>query len=144
MKIKYLIGAMIVIFGLYMGSVFVYGFVQKQQKESNLSETTPSIAPANPPANSEQPTTSTVPSQKTFTQSEVALHNKPNDCWLIISNNVYDVGRFLDLHPGGFDLIIPFCGKDATQAFNTQGGRRSNHSQNARNLLQQYLLGVVQ
>lgn len=131
MKIKYLVGAMIVIFGLFMSSVFVYGFVQKQQKEASLSEPTPSSAPSTPSVNSEQPATSTAPSQKTFTQSDVALHNKPNDCWLIISGNVYDVGKFLDLHPGGSDVILPFCGKDATQAFNTQGGRRSGHSQNA-------------
>lgn len=140
MKIKYLVGAMIIIYALFMASVAMVGFVQKQQKEESLSEQ----GQENPsPENSSQTNSSTT-SPKVFIATEVAMHNKQTDCWIIIDAKVYDVGKFLDVHPGGSDLIIPFCGKDATQAFNTQGGRRSSHSQNARNLLQQYLIGTVQ
>lgn len=147
MKMKYVVGAMIIIFSVFMSGVFVWGFVQKQSKEANLptpAQTTPP-ATSTPSTSSNQPqtTTPTAPAQKSFTAAEVASHNSPSNCWLIIHGNVYDVGSFLDQHPGGSDVIIPYCGKDATQAFETQGGRRSTHSQSARQLLAQYQVGTL-
>jgi cytochrome b involved in lipid metabolism len=38
---------------------------------------------------------------KVFNKEEVSLHNKENDCWLIIDSKVYDVTKFLSAHPGG-------------------------------------------
>lgn len=28
-------------------------------------------------------------------------HNRPGDLWIIIDSNVYDVSKFVSLHPGG-------------------------------------------
>mmetsp|Transcript_43529 Transcript_43529/g.109857 ORF Transcript_43529/g.109857 Transcript_43529/m.109857 type:complete len:528 (-) Transcript_43529:14-1597(-) len=56
-------------------------------------------------------------SPKIFKLSEVEKHNTPEDCWIIIDGNVYDVTKFLKLHPGGFKILAGFGGKDATQAF---------------------------
>ena len=56
--------------------------------------------------------------QKSITVEEVSKHNKPNDCWTIIDNNVYDITKFLELHPGGKNVMINYLGKDATQVFN--------------------------
>lgn len=36
---------------------------------------------------------------KKFTKQEVAQHNKDTDCWIIINYNVYDITKFLNLHP---------------------------------------------
>jgi cytochrome b involved in lipid metabolism len=38
---------------------------------------------------------------KTLTAAQVAEHNKPDDLWIIIDNEVYDVSNFKDEHPGG-------------------------------------------
>lgn len=48
---------------------------------------------------------------------EVAKHNKPDDCWVIVNHHVYDVTSFLDDHPAGRKIILLYAGKDATEAF---------------------------
>ncbi|KAF7364023.1 hypothetical protein MSAN_01061000 [Mycena sanguinolenta] len=48
---------------------------------------------------------------------QVALHNMPTDCWVIIKNRVYDVTEFLEEHPGGSKLILEYAGRDATSVY---------------------------
>ena len=38
---------------------------------------------------------------KTYTLSEVAQHASKDDCWAIISGDVYDLTEFINRHPGG-------------------------------------------
>jgi cytochrome b involved in lipid metabolism len=38
---------------------------------------------------------------KTFTRREVASHNQPEDIWIVIDNEVFNVSTFQDEHPGG-------------------------------------------
>lgn len=52
-----------------------------------------------------------------FTLADVAKHNTPESCYIIVNSSVYDVTKFTDKHPGGSDKIIPLCGKDATVPF---------------------------
>ena len=52
-----------------------------------------------------------------YKRSEVATHNKDNDCWVIIEDGVYNVTDFMDNHPGSFVPILEYAGKDATKAF---------------------------
>ncbi|KAF8250672.1 hypothetical protein K440DRAFT_128279 [Wilcoxina mikolae CBS 423.85] len=49
--------------------------------------------------------------------NEVAKHNTPTSCWVIIHNIVYDVSDFLPSHPGGANIILRFAGRDATAEF---------------------------
>lgn len=56
-------------------------------------------------------------SLKVFTKEEVAKHNKADDCWVIIKDEVLDVTKFLEDHPGGADSILIYAGSDATEQF---------------------------
>ena len=73
---------------------------------------------------------------------EVSKHNSANDCWLIINNKIYAVSNYLNAHPGGTGTIIPYCGGDATIAFETKGGG-GTHSNYANSLLGNYLVGTL-
>jgi succinate dehydrogenase/fumarate reductase flavoprotein subunit len=53
-----------------------------------------------------------------YTAEEVAKHNKPDDCWVIVNGQVLDVTEFLPDHPGGKKAILIFAGRDATDEFN--------------------------
>ena len=77
-----------------------------------------------------------------LTVDQVNKHNNANDCWVIVQNHVYDVTNFLGQHPGGSDKIIPFCGKDATDAFLTKGGQGS-HSPRAMQKLESLKIGLI-
>ncbi|KAJ8076695.1 hypothetical protein PM082_001118 [Marasmius tenuissimus] len=52
-----------------------------------------------------------------FSLEEVASHNKPTSCWVIIAQQVYDVTDFLLEHPGGSSIILKYAGRDATRAY---------------------------
>ena len=83
-------------------------------------------------------------SSKSYSTTEVAKHDSSKDCWLIISNNVYDVSSFLSEHPGGSSMIVKYCGKEATKAFETQDrGFRGGHSSSAKQMLGDYLIGTL-
>ncbi|CAL3968969.1 hypothetical protein PZA11_004911 [Diplocarpon coronariae] len=54
---------------------------------------------------------------KTFTQADVAAHNKPNDLFIIVDEDVYDLTSFADEHPGGKKILTRVAGKDASKQF---------------------------
>jgi len=72
----------------------------------------------------------------TLNAQEIAKRNSTKDCWLVISNRVYNVTNYLGAHPGGVGAIAPYCGKDATQAF-----VGLPHSSYAASLLSGYYIG---
>ena len=71
----------------------------------------------------------TATASATISAQEVAMHNSPDDCWIIVSNKVYDVSSYVKLHPGGASAIMPYCGEEATHAFETKDlSRGEDHS----------------
>lgn len=52
-----------------------------------------------------------------YTVEEVAKHNKADDCWVILGDQVLDVTDFLNEHPGGAKAILLYAGRDATEEF---------------------------
>lgn len=38
--------------------------------------------------------------------AEIAKHNSPESCWLVIHGKVYDVTSFVDKHPGGRSILL--------------------------------------
>lgn len=71
-----------------------------------------------------------------FKLEEVSKHKDRSNCWIVIEGHVYDVGRFLDEHPGGEEVILELAGMDATEGFDQIG-----HSDDARDLLKTMLVG---
>ena len=117
---KKTVAVFIVLFVIAMGVMVGWGFIDKQLKENAevpapTSTTTPQSS--NQPTSSE-PGTSTPSNTSTpsYTLSDLAKHKTQNDCWIAVNGNVYDVTKYLDFHPGGADLILMQCGKDATVA----------------------------
>ncbi|KAJ7072559.1 fumarate reductase [Mycena amicta] len=54
---------------------------------------------------------------KEFTKEEVAKHNKKDDIWVIVEDDVLNVTNFLPDHPGGEKAILLYAGRDATEEF---------------------------
>ncbi|XP_077166579.1 cytochrome b5 type B isoform X1 [Paroedura picta] len=73
-----------------------------------------------------------------LTLAEVATRNSEREAWLVIHGRVYDVTRFLNEHPGGEEVLLEQAGRDATESFEDVG-----HSVDAREMLDQYLIGEV-
>lgn len=90
---------------------------------------------------SSQQSASSVPAGVTLNLTEIAKHNSVNDCWLLINGKVYNVTSYLGAHPGGVATIAAYCGKEATQAFDTKGGIGQAHSGSANALLANYYIG---
>ena len=79
---------------------------------------------------------------ESYTTSEVVQHNSPSDCWMIINKNVYNITDYLVTHDKEMD-IRSWCGKDATDDYNTKNGRGQSHSGKAENILGQFLKGSL-
>lgn len=41
---------------------------------------------------------------QTVSKEQVAAHNKPDSLWIVIDEDVYDVTKFQDDHPGKFPV----------------------------------------
>ncbi|KAK8043840.1 acyl-CoA dehydrogenase [Apiospora phragmitis] len=54
---------------------------------------------------------------QTFKASDVASHNKADDLWIIVDEDVYDLTKFQDEHPGGKKILTRVAGKDASKQF---------------------------
>ncbi|KLJ10689.1 acyl-CoA dehydrogenase [Blastomyces silverae] len=52
-----------------------------------------------------------------FSKDAVASHNKPDNLWIIIDEDVYDLTKFQDEHPGGKKILQRVAGKDASKQF---------------------------
>jgi len=49
---------------------------------------------------------------------QVAEHNTPDDCWIVIGEKVYKIPEsWTKIHPGGHLPLKAMAGKDATDAF---------------------------
>lgn len=53
--------------------------------------------------------------KKVYSLSEAKEHTTEEDCWVVISGKVYDVTKFLDEHPGGYDIILTNTGEHLWQ-----------------------------
>lgn len=78
--------------------------------------------------------------EKTYSQAEISSHDREDDCWIAIENRVYDITAYLPDHPAEPEILLPWCGKEATQAWLTKNKGRP-HSPRASQLLEKYRVG---
>lgn len=76
--------------------------------------------------------------RRQITLDEVAYHDTMNDCWIVLYDRVYDITNFLEMHPGGHDVLLEHAGRDATIAFIGTG-----HSKAAFASLKMYEIGEL-
>jgi cytochrome b involved in lipid metabolism len=112
----------------------------KTNNTSQASATTNTQTTNKTPTTAQPSTTVEKSTSLTLTSAEVAKHNTTGDCWMIISNKVYNVTSAMNSHPGGVTTILNYCGQDGTQGFATKDIGR-NHSGTAYSLLANYYLG---
>ena len=79
---------------------------------------------------------------KRFTLTEVAQHATEADCWMAINGTVYDFTAYLPDHPSRPSDILPWCGKEASEAYKTKTKGRP-HSPAADQMLPRYRIGVL-
>lgn len=87
-------------------------------------------------------TTPTTSLLEVLTAEEVAKHNLESDCWFIVDNKVYNVTSYISEHPRGVQLMVPYCGKDASEAYKTKDGEET-HSQKANDDLATLYIGDI-
>jgi len=78
-----------------------------------------------------------------LSKADVAKHATESDCWVIVNNNIYNVTNYIPNHPAGPQTIIPLCGADATEAFNTRNGK-GPHLPKANQQLESMLVGAIE
>lgn len=77
---------------------------------------------------------------KDFRLADVAQHAREDDCWMAINGKVYDLSAYIPEHPSRPDIILPWCGKEASEAYRTKMKGRA-HSSMANQLLETYETG---
>ncbi|KAN0048042.1 hypothetical protein ACTA71_002433 [Dictyostelium dimigraforme] len=54
---------------------------------------------------------------KQYSWSELAKHNTEHDCWVAVDGKVYDITKWVPLHPGGKEVLLLAAGRDVTNLF---------------------------
>ncbi|KAF8318489.1 acyl-CoA dehydrogenase NM domain-like protein [Clavulina sp. PMI_390] len=60
-----------------------------------------------------------MPELKEYTREEVEAHNKDGDLWVVIDAKVFNLSKFVNMHPGGAAVLKDpeVAGQDATESF---------------------------
>src|SRR5690606_33453417 len=82
------------------------------------------------------------PSAAVYTLEDIAAHGSEDDCWVAIEGKVYDISAYIPSHPTPPALLLPWCGKEATEGMRTKGYGR-DHSPMAWGMLDNYQIGIL-
>jgi cytochrome b involved in lipid metabolism len=115
--------------------IFFLMFNKKPEVVTPVEE----VSPRNDTVSEEKAAT-TENTVKSYSLAEVALHDKREDCWLVIEGNVINPTQFITegKHPN--DFILKGCGLDATEIFKKIPKHAGPRPQDA---LIQYKIGVL-
>lgn len=107
--------ALSVIVVLLVGGVISYSYL-KPRNSYPVKQPITNINKANTDSSNNANT------PKKYSLLDVAKHNIQTDCWQAIDGKVYNLTSVIDVHPGGAQAVIQFCGQDATVGFNDRNG----------------------
>lgn len=62
-------------------------------------------------------TVAAMASERVVSRAELSGHKTESDCWIAIDGIVYDVTKFLKVHPAGPNIILSAAGRDVTEEF---------------------------
>ncbi|KAL2203580.1 hypothetical protein CC79DRAFT_1359670 [Sarocladium strictum] len=71
-----------------------------------------------------------------YSLEQVAGHNQPDDAWIVIRGEVFNVSSYFDEHPGGRMVLEEVAGTDATEDF-----EYLDHSNDARRIMRKFKVG---
>jgi len=80
--------------------------------------------------------------EKIIPPAELAGHATPENCWMAIRGAVHDVSAYIPEHPSRPDIVLPWCGKESTEAYDTKMKGRP-HTPYADDLLAKYRIGML-
>ena len=71
-------------------------------------------------------TVTQIPAKTTpsFSLADVAKHNNNSSCWTAIDGKVYDITKYIPIHPAGVSKALEGCGIDSTDIFNNVRAHR--------------------
>lgn len=80
---------------------------------------------------------------RTITAAELSRHASAERCWKAIRGKVYDLTDYIAKHPTPSSVMLRWCGKEATEAYETKGYGRP-HSAAADAMLEAYYIGDLE
>lgn len=78
-----------------------------------------------------------------ISREELARHNSRDSCWKAIDGKVYDITAYIPDHPSREEVVLAWCGKDASEGWHNKRPGVA-HSGAASRLLAGYLIGELQ
>ncbi len=107
---------------------FIYGYLTYENSyKGEIVSVIPEDQPNSENKESSQESPLSEIGKVSVTLEELAIHNKESDCWVVYKDSVYDVTKFLPLHPGGVEKIAQFCGTtNFEETFNEKHGNTTD------------------
>lgn len=109
-----------------------------------MVEAEPADAPAEAAAPVVPPTDPIEQSDATpqYRMTEIQLHDRLEDCWMVIEGQVHDLSAYVPRHPAADEVLADWCGRDATEGMRTKD-RGRDHSARAWRMLERYRIGAL-
>ena len=82
---------------------------------------------------------------KLITLQEVQEHSKPDDCWIVVNDSVYNISPYIKKHE---DLckemkLTDSCGSDASSIWNTKEKGEKSHKRKAVMAFERSKVGIL-
>ncbi len=106
--------------------------------QSSIIKIIPSVLPsASTPISTFTPAPTITVTPDPF--ASLSSHSTQSDCWIRYQNSLYNITSYFGVHPGGNSIMAKYCGKDATNAFNTKDKTPGTaHTDSAFQMLQSF------